>query len=82
MLGFVTDPGGRAGLRRARDLPEPVPAPHEFLLDVRGYAVNAGELRLIWRRPNGFRPGQNVTGSCCEPPRMAAGRRPAHASPR
>jgi NADPH:quinone reductase-like Zn-dependent oxidoreductase len=62
MLGFVTDPAGRAGLRLARDLPEPVPAPHEFLLDVRGYAINRGELRLIARRPNGWRPGQDVTG--------------------
>lgn len=62
MLGFVTDPAGRAGLRLARDLPEPVPAPHEFLLDVRGFAVNRGELRLIARRPDGWRPGQDVTG--------------------
>jgi NADPH:quinone reductase-like Zn-dependent oxidoreductase len=62
MLGFVTDPAGRAGVCLAHDLPEPVPAPHEFLLDVRGYAVNPGELRLIRRRPNGFRPGQDVTG--------------------
>jgi NADPH:quinone reductase-like Zn-dependent oxidoreductase len=62
MRGFVTDPAGQAGVRLAHDLPEPAPAPDEFLLDVRGYAVNRGELRLIRRRPDGWRPGQDVTG--------------------
>ncbi|ADP79399.1 zinc-binding dehydrogenase [Pseudofrankia inefficax] len=62
MRGFVTDPAGQAGLRLADDLPEPEPAAGEFLLEVRGYAINPGEVGLIARRPNGWRPGQDVTG--------------------
>jgi NADPH:quinone reductase-like Zn-dependent oxidoreductase len=62
MRGFVTDPQGQAGLRLTADLPEPQPKDDEFLLDVHGYAINPGEVRLIQRRPNGWRPGQDVTG--------------------
>jgi NADPH2:quinone reductase len=62
MRGFVTDPNGRAGLRLADDLPEPEPAPNEFLLDVRAFAINHDELNLIRRRPEGWRPGQDAAG--------------------
>jgi NADPH:quinone reductase-like Zn-dependent oxidoreductase len=62
MRGYVTDPAGPSGVRLADDLPEPVPAASELVLDVRAYAINAGELRLIERRPNDFRPGQDVAG--------------------
>lgn len=62
MRGFITDPGGRAGLRLADDLPEPSPAPHEAVVEVRAYAVNHDELNLIARRPDGWRPGQDVAG--------------------
>jgi NADPH:quinone reductase len=62
MRGFVTDPDATAGLRLADDLPEPDPAPGEFLLDVRAYSVNPGELLLIERRPRDWRPGQDLAG--------------------
>ena len=62
MLGFVTDPDGRSGLRLADDLPEPDPARGEVVVEVRAFAINHDELNLIARRPNGWRPGQDVAG--------------------
>lgn len=62
MRGFITAPAGHAGLRLADDLPEPSPAPHEAVVEVRAYAVNHDELNLIARRPDGWRPGQDVAG--------------------
>ena len=62
MRGFITDPSAPAGLRLADDLPEPEPAPGEFVLDVRAYCVNPGEALLIKRRPLDWRPGQDVAG--------------------
>jgi NADPH:quinone reductase-like Zn-dependent oxidoreductase len=62
MRGFITTPAGHAGLRLADDLPEPLPVPHEAVVEVRAYAVNHDELNLIARRPDGWRPGQDVAG--------------------
>jgi NADPH:quinone reductase-like Zn-dependent oxidoreductase len=62
MLGFVTDPTGSGGLRLADDLPEPAPAPGEVVVEVRAYAINHDEVNLIARRPDGWRPGQDVAG--------------------
>jgi len=62
LRGFVTDPSGRAGLRMADDLPEPRPGPDQMVLEVRAYSINPGEAILIRRRPNGWRPGQDVAG--------------------
>ncbi|RMI29333.1 zinc-binding dehydrogenase [Nocardia stercoris] len=62
MRGFITDPAGAAGLRLADDLPEPVPAADEAVVAVRAYALNSDERNLIARRPDGWRPGQDVSG--------------------
>ncbi|MFC0436753.1 zinc-binding dehydrogenase [Kutzneria buriramensis] len=62
MRGYVTDPAGRAGLLLADDLPEPTPAPDESVVEVRAFAINAGEARLIQMRPDRWRPGQDVAG--------------------
>ncbi|MQA79891.1 MAG: zinc-binding dehydrogenase [Streptosporangiales bacterium] len=62
MRGFITDPDHPGGLRLAEDLPEPVPADGELVVDVRAYAVNRGELALIPARPEGWQPGQDVAG--------------------
>ncbi len=62
MRAIITDPAAPAGVRLADDLPEPEPGPGEFLLEVRAFAVNSGELRLIGMRPDGWRPGQDVAG--------------------
>jgi NADPH2:quinone reductase len=61
VLGHVTDPGAPGGLSR-RERPEPEPAQHEVVIDVRAYAVNRGELRLLEDRPDGWAPGQDVAG--------------------
>jgi NADPH:quinone reductase-like Zn-dependent oxidoreductase len=62
MHGVITDPESPGGLRLANDLPEPEPATNEFVLAVRAFAINAGEVSLIKQRPNGWRPGQDVAG--------------------
>lgn len=62
MRGFVTDPAGEAGVRLVDDLPEPEPAADELVLEVRAYAINPGEVKLIARRPTRWRPGQDVAG--------------------
>ena len=62
MRGFVTDPNGASGLRLTDDLPEPVPAADEVLVEVRAFAINHDEKNLIARRPDGWRPGQDVAG--------------------
>jgi NADPH2:quinone reductase len=62
MRGYITDPAAPGGLRLAANLPEPEPAPHELLLEVRAFGVNRGELFLLRQRPNGWRPGQDVAG--------------------
>jgi NADPH2:quinone reductase len=62
MRGYITDPEAPDGLRFATNLPEPQPAEGEALVEVRAFAVNPGELRLLKRRPDGFRPGQDVGG--------------------
>ena len=48
MRGFVTDPGGRAGLRWADDLPEPEPKPDQALVVVRALR---GKAVLTLTRP-------------------------------
>lgn len=62
MRGWITDPSGEAGLRLAGDLPEPEPAQDEAVIEVKAYSLNRGELGLIARRPDGFRPGQDIAG--------------------
>lgn len=62
MRGFLTDPKGRAGLRLTEDLPEPTPASDEVVVAVKAYAINHDERNLIARRPDGWRPGQDIAG--------------------
>jgi NADPH2:quinone reductase len=60
--GYITDPNVTGGLRLADDLPEPVPAPDQVLVEVRAYSINRGELALLKMRPRGWRPGQDLAG--------------------
>lgn len=62
MHGFITDPTAADGLRLADDLPEPVPAPDEVVVDVGAFGVNRGELFLLRQRDDGWRPGQDLAG--------------------
>lgn len=61
MKALVNTPKGSAPVE-LRDLPEPAPAPHEALIAVHAFSLNRGELTLMRIRPEGWRPGQDVSG--------------------
>jgi len=61
MLALVNTPGGREPVK-AREVPEPDPAPDEALVEVRAFSINRGELNLLSNRPEGWRPGQDIAG--------------------
>lgn len=61
MKALVNTPQGAASVK-FRDLPEPVPAPHEALVAVHAFSLNRGELTLMRIRPEGWRPGQDISG--------------------
>lgn len=60
--GLITDPAAPGGLRLTGDLPEPAPRASECVVEVRAFSVNYGETLLIKERPDGWRPGQDVSG--------------------
>jgi len=60
--GYITDPAAPAGLRLTDGLPEPNPAINEATVEVKAFAINHDEANLIARRPDGWRPGQDVAG--------------------
>jgi NADPH:quinone reductase-like Zn-dependent oxidoreductase len=61
MLGLVNTPNGNAPLE-LRELPEPQPARNEFLVAVRAFSLNRGELRSFVNNAEGWVPGQDVSG--------------------
>jgi NADPH2:quinone reductase len=61
MKALVNTPKGAAPVE-FRDLPEPTPAPHEALVAVHAFSLNRGELTLMRIRPEGWRPGQDISG--------------------
>src|SRR5262252_3186146 len=61
MLAVVNTPGGAAPVE-LREVPEPQPAANEALVEVRAFSLNRGELRLFQSRPDGWRPGQDISG--------------------
>lgn len=66
MKALVNTPKGTAPVE-FRDLPEPEPAPHEALIAVHAFSLNRGELTLMRIRPEGWRPGQDVSGVVLRP---------------
>jgi NADPH:quinone reductase-like Zn-dependent oxidoreductase len=62
MRGVVTDSSMPGGLRLADNLAEPQAGPHELVLAVRAFSINAGEASLVEQRPDGWRPGQDTAG--------------------
>ena len=44
------------------EVPEPVPAPGEVLVDVRAFSLNRGELRMLGTAADGWRPGWDFAG--------------------
>ena len=61
MLAVINTPNGSAPVE-LREVPEPQPAPSEALVEVRAFSLNRGELRLFQIRPEGWRPGQDISG--------------------
>src|ERR1700738_4614020 len=61
MLALVNTPNGTTPVE-LREVPEPQPAPNEALVEVRAFSLNRGELRLLQVRPEGWRPGQDISG--------------------
>lgn len=61
MLAAVNTPNGSAPVE-VREVPEPQPAANEALVEVRAFSLNRGELRLMQTRPEGWRPGQDISG--------------------
>ncbi len=45
-----------------RDVPEPTAAPNEAIIEVHAFSLNRGELSLLANRPEGWRPGQDISG--------------------
>jgi NADPH:quinone reductase len=62
MRAFVPDPD-RAGLVVLTDVDEPQPAADEAVVSVAAYSVNRGETFVLERRPPGWRPGKDVSGT-------------------
>jgi NADPH2:quinone reductase len=61
MLAIVNTPGVSAPIE-LREVADPRPAPNEALVEVRAFSLNRGELRLFQSRPEGWRPGQDISG--------------------
>jgi NADPH:quinone reductase len=61
MLALVNTPNGAAPVE-VREASEPQAAPNEALVEVRAFSLNRGELRLMRTRPEGWRPGQDISG--------------------
>ena len=74
MLALVNTPGGNAPVE-LREVAEPQPGPNEALVEVRAFSLNRGELRLFQIRPEGWRPGQDISGVVLK--QAADGRGPA-----
>jgi NADPH:quinone reductase len=66
MLAIVNTRGGTAPVE-LREVPEPRPKPNEALVEVRAFSLNRGELRLFQIRPEGWRPGQDISGVVVQP---------------
>jgi NADPH:quinone reductase len=61
MLALVTTPNAAAPVE-LREVPEPQRVSNEALVEVRAFSLNRGELRLLQVRPEGWRPGQDISG--------------------
>jgi len=75
MKGLVNTPKGNAPVE-LRDLPEPTSGPHEALIAVHAFSLNRGELTLMRVRPEGWRPGQDVSGVVLEAAADGTGPKP------
>ncbi len=61
MKALVNTPKGASPIE-IREVAEPSPAAHEALIAVHAFSLNRGELTLMRIRPEGWQPGQDVSG--------------------
>src|SRR5580698_11428077 len=61
MLALVNTPAGPAPVE-LRQVPEPIPGPHDALVAVRAFSLNRGELRSFRNNEEGWIPGQDISG--------------------
>jgi len=72
MLALVNSPNSSAPAE-LREVPEPQPAQNEAVVEVRAFSLNRGELRLLQMRPEGWRPGQDISGVVVQPAANGSG---------
>ena len=65
MLAWTRTPGSTGGLT-LREVPEPVPLPHEMLVRVEAFAPNPGDLAALAEAPAGTIPGWDGSGIVLE----------------
>jgi NADPH2:quinone reductase len=61
MLALVNTPNRPAPIE-LREIPEPIPAHNEALVEVRAFSLNRGELSSFARNKEGWVPGQDIAG--------------------
>jgi NADPH:quinone reductase len=61
MLALVNTPSAPIPVE-LREVPEPQPASDEAIVEVHAFSLNRGELALLANRPEGWRPGQDISG--------------------
>jgi len=66
MLAIINTPNGKDPVE-IREVAEPQPTPNEALVKVCAFSLNRGELRLFQIRPEGWRPGQDISGVVLKP---------------
>jgi NADPH:quinone reductase-like Zn-dependent oxidoreductase len=75
ILAIINTPNGAAPVE-LREVPEPAPAANEALIEVHAFSLNRGELRLMQVRPEGWRPGQDISGVVVRAAADGSGPRP------
>src|SRR5277367_5124783 len=62
MLALVNTPNANAPVE-LREVAEPAPAHDEAVIEIADFSLNRGELTLMRIRPEGWRPGQDISGT-------------------
>jgi len=66
MLALVNTPSAPIPVE-LNEVPEPVPMPGEAVVEVHAFSLNRGEIALLASRPDGWRPGQDISGVVVQP---------------
>jgi len=72
MLALVAAPGTEVGIE-LREVPEPSPAPHEAVVEVRAVSLNRGEVRALSAARDGARHGWDLAGVVAQPAQDGSG---------